>query len=150
MESGHGIPSFLRCMGQALDSIQHGTCAGLNSHELARIAAELKQDRYLHGADRDEFVRRAAYYWSEWNAIHPHLDGNGRSCREVLRTLALQADYKLSWSGLRKEGVSHASALSWSCGDTSAMERILGDRLVPMPTMDTKRFFRKLPGDFHQ
>ena len=101
--------------------------------ELARISTELKQEGYLKGVDGAKFVDRAAYYWAEWNAVHPHLDGNGRACRETLRTLALQAGYKLNWSGLRKGEVSQASSLSWSRGDTSLLANIIRERLTPLP-----------------
>ena len=115
--------------------------------ELARVAVELQRERCLRETGQDEFIRRAAYYWSEWNAIHPHLDGNGRACREVLRTLALQAKYELAWAGLGKEEVSHGSAIAFTRGDTSALERILSGRIAPMPVLDKTQHEKALENE---
>ena len=56
------------------------------------IFSGLKEEHYLAGLDEDMFIKRLAYYFSEINALHPFREGNGRSQREFIRSLALKRD----------------------------------------------------------
>ena len=87
------------------------------------IFLNLKKDRYLVGVSEMDFIKKAAYYFSEINALHPFREGNGRAQREFIRQLALHAGYKLLLSNVDDEEMLKASKASFLC-DYSAMERL--------------------------
>ncbi|MGG3641463.1 Fic family protein [Bacillus gobiensis] len=72
----------------------------------------LKSERYLKGLKVDDFSRRAAYYMSEINMLHPFREGNGRTQREYIRTLALKNGYDLDWSRVDQKALLDASIQS--------------------------------------
>ena len=65
--------------------------------------SELAKDKYLIGLDPEEFSLKVAYYMSELNMIHPFREGNGRSIREFIRELAMNCNYIINWSLIKKE-----------------------------------------------
>ena len=70
---------------------------------LESLFHELKMENYLKGLSPEMFSKRAAYYMSELNMIHPFREGNGRSIREFMRQLALESNYIINWSLITKE-----------------------------------------------
>ena len=75
------------------------------------------------------FAERAAFYLGELNAIHPFREGNGRTQREFIRQLALNAGHPLSWAGFTQQRMVDASILSHLQGDNSALAGILLEAL---------------------
>ncbi|WP_079477714.1 Fic/DOC family protein [Halobacillus salinus] len=55
---------------------------------------------------------KLAYYLAELNVLHPFREGNGRSLREFIRCLALEAGYTIDWAVKPKEEVFEASVAS--------------------------------------
>lgn len=55
----------------------------------AEIFGQLKAENQLKGLPRERFFERLAYYMSEINVLHPFREGNGRTQREFVRSLAL-------------------------------------------------------------
>jgi len=92
---------------------------------LASLFGELKSESYVRGTDAASFVKRAAYYLGAINATHPFREGNGRSQREFLRQLGVQAGHRLSWVDLDEQAKKEASILSHTRRDNSGLERIL-------------------------
>lgn len=92
------------------------------------IFGKLKKDNYLAGLDRNIFVKKLAYYFSEINALHPFREGNGRSQREFIRSLALKNGYVINFSEIPEEEMLKASQESFLC-DYNAMEELF-DRCV--------------------
>jgi cell filamentation protein len=92
---------------------------------LEDLFAKLRRENQLRGLSKEAFAGRAAFYLGELNAIHPFREGNGRSQREFLRTLALQAGHRLTWAGLTPAENNEASRISFAKGDNSAFCRIL-------------------------
>ncbi|KAB2329422.1 Fic/DOC family protein [Bacillus mesophilum] len=66
------------------------------------IFNQLKKEKHLAGLDYKSFSERAAYYMAEINVLHPFREGNGRSQREFIRTLACRNGYNLDWSKVDK------------------------------------------------
>jgi cell filamentation protein len=52
------------------------------------IFTELEQQHWLSGLDLDTFIKRAAYYICEINAVHPFREGNGRVIRFYIDVLS--------------------------------------------------------------
>ena len=72
--------------------------------EAARVFGHLASENHLRGLDRLAFVKRAAYYLGEINALHSFREGNGRAQRELLREVSVEAGWPWEWSRL---GVEH-------------------------------------------
>ncbi len=87
------------------------------------IFGNLKRENYLAGLTEDVFVKRLAYYFAEINALHPFREGNGRSLREFIRSLALHNGYIVSFAKISSEDMLKASRESFLC-DYGEMERI--------------------------
>lgn len=87
------------------------------------IFGKLKADNYLAGLDKRSFVKKLAYYFSEINALHPFREGNGRSQREFIRSLALKNGYIINFSNIPEEEMIKASQESFLC-DYGTMEKL--------------------------
>ena len=87
------------------------------------IFGRLRKEKFLEGLNQQEIARRLAYYFSEINALHPFREGNGRSQREFIRSLALKNGYVLSFSNISAEEMLKASQESFLC-NYKAMENI--------------------------
>ena len=59
------------------------------------------------------------------NAIHPFRDGNGRTQREFIRELAIQAGIVIDWSRVTREEMTAASLQSFKTGDISKMAALI-------------------------
>jgi len=81
---------------------------------LARLFEGLKKENYLKGLEIEDFSGNLAYYMAELNMIHPFREGNGRTIREFIRQLALQAGYIIDWSRLDHNALLNASIVSAS------------------------------------
>ena len=83
----------------------------------------LKSEDYLQGLNEENTASRLAYYFSEINALHPFREGNGRSQREFIRTLALHIGYVINFAKVSKEEMLKASKDSFLC-DYGKMEQL--------------------------
>lgn len=89
----------------------------------------MKAENYLRGTSREQFAERSAYFASEINAVHPFIDGNGRTTRLLLKDLALQAGFQLNIRRLEanKGAWYEAMALGFERADTTKLQQeILG------------------------
>ena len=87
------------------------------------IFSRLKKEKYLAGLEEDVFIRKLAYYFSEINALHPFREGNGRSQREFIRSLALKNGYVIHFDRISESEMVLASQKSFLC-DYSDMEKL--------------------------
>jgi len=82
--------------------------------ELDRLSKELRAETKLSGDDREAFVDRITYYYSEFNAIHPFREGNGRAIRTFLRLLAIKHCHDIEWAKMDPDRNIRASELAMS------------------------------------
>ena len=94
------------------------------------LLAKLRNEELLVGLEPKTYASRAAYYLGEINAIHPFREGNGRTQRESIRQLAVQAGYQLSWAGFTQQEMVVASIASHAHGDYSLLAGILERALL--------------------
>ena len=99
------------------------------AQSLGALFAKLLSERHLKGLTQDGFADRAGFYLSELNAIHAFREGNGRTQREFIRSLALHAGHRLSWAGLSQAENDEASRISYSTGNTAQLAAIIRQRL---------------------
>lgn len=107
------------CLPQHIESYAAG--------EFGRLAKE----NHLRELDLPDFVHRLAYYQAEINEMHPFREGNGRAQRAFLRQLALEAGYRVDWTGLSAED-NVAAAIAAHSGDLDPMRRILAGIVRPV------------------
>lgn len=72
------------------------------------IMTKLQKETGLCGLNKQKFIERIAYYMGEINALHPFREGNGRTCREFFRQLALRANFVLDFSKTEKDELLEA------------------------------------------
>jgi len=93
--------------------------------------SELASEGYLKGLGVRSFVERAGVYLGELNTLHPFREGNGRTQREFIRELALEAGHTLDWSRVSRKQVYEASALSHNLGKSAALAGVIQLALLP-------------------
>ena len=98
---------------------------------LETLFTNIRNENHLKHLDPDTFALRAAHYLSEINAVHPFREGNGRTQREFIRTLALTAGHRLVWTNLTQQENNEASRISYATGDSSQLATIIRQRLTP-------------------
>lgn len=104
--------------------------------ELDRISRELHADFELREGSRPFVVKRLAYYYGEFNAVHPFREGNGRAIRTFLRLLALSIGYDIDWQRI-EVGENIAACKAAMRADYHGLEAML-DKLVV--TIDHTKF----------
>jgi cell filamentation protein len=70
---------------------------------------------------------------NEMNAVHPFVEGNGRTLREFLKDLADVAGHRLVVARLRKSTWYPASAHGFASGDSTMLRDCLLRALKPLP-----------------
>lgn len=91
----------------------------------------MHEQQELPGATRKKVVERLTHYMAEINVLHPFREGNGRSCREFIRCLALANGYELDWAKLPKEEILQATIRSTT--DPDNLERVIEASLSKKP-----------------
>jgi cell filamentation protein len=119
----------LRAVNIAKNGSQFGPVAYIGS-ALAETLAKLKEEGLLAHLTRANFCLGAAFYLGEINAIHPFREGNGRTQREFIRELAVQAGHPLSWAGFTQQQMVEASIASHVRGDNSGLAGIIEAALL--------------------
>ena len=100
------------------------------------VFEELKQDSYCQHLNREEFIKKAAYYFSEINAYHPFREGNGRTLRVFFSELAHKAGYHLDWSRVDNDLYMKASIDGFH-SDNQPMENVFSQITQPHQRLRT-------------
>lgn len=61
------------------------------------IFSKLLADKFLKGKEPDQFINDLAFYMGEVEALHPFIDGNGRTARVFFYLLVMNAGYDIKW-----------------------------------------------------
>ena len=88
-----------------------------------KLFSQLRLENYLVGTTIDDFSKKAAYYMSESNIIHPFREGNGRAIREFIRCLALKCGFILNWNAITNSEILEASISS--VNDISHLTKVI-------------------------
>ncbi len=93
--------------------------------QLLALFYSLKKENYLRNcANVLEISKRLSYYLGEINVIHPFREGNGRTQRLFIETLADNAGYILDFSKISEDEMLEASVLSYE-QDYSLMDELM-------------------------
>ena len=68
-----------------------------------RIFTQLRGKNSLRGRPQDLFCERLAFYFGEINALHPFREGNGRTQRVLLESIAKQAGFDFDFKPISPE-----------------------------------------------
>ena len=99
--------------------------------KLSTCLSLLHEEKLLQSLSNEEYLSRAAYYFAELNYIHPFREGNGRTTREFMRMLFLQAGYSVDWSKIDRTALLDAMELS--VYESAALIPILRQCLFRLP-----------------
>jgi cell filamentation protein len=89
---------------------------------------KLRQENWLRGLTRDDFIKRLAYFMSEVNALHPFREGNGRTQRVFFEELARRAKYNFDFGKISPDELLKADISAYE-KDYSLLEVLL-DRMI--------------------
>jgi len=98
--------------------------------EMNKRLAAINAENNLRGLTAAQFAARAAEHTSELNAIHPFLDGNGRTQRAFLEILAEQADHRIDLARIDPAAWNEAAKASYYTQDYRPMRDIIAGALV--------------------
>jgi len=87
------------------------------------LFSKLQKESYIEGLSFEEFTNRLAFYFSEINALHPFREGNGRTQREFIRSLAIHNGYTINFALVTEMEMLKASQDSFLC-DYESMEQL--------------------------
>ncbi|MDL2248643.1 Fic family protein [Tyzzerella sp. OttesenSCG-928-J15] len=108
-------------------------CQSHHIHSYAdSIFGKLKKEQYLENTDPDEMPERLAYYLGELNALHPFREGNGRTQREFINTLAQHNGYEIDFSKISQEQMLSASIDSFRTADNKMFTELLSNAMAPI------------------
>lgn len=86
------------------------------------VFEELSKENYLQGLNREDFVKRLAYFYEQLNFIHPFREGNGRTQRIFWQRVANEAGYKIDWSKVVGEELDSASLIGRTKNNLEPLE----------------------------
>ena len=70
--------------------------------EATKLFNKLENNNWLAGLSKDEFCEKLAFFYCEFNMIHPFREGNGRVQRLFFEHIALSAGYELDWENVEQ------------------------------------------------
>jgi cell filamentation protein len=98
--------------------------------EMNKRFAAINADDNLRDLTLERFAARAAEHSCQLNAIHPFLDGNGRTQRAFLEILAEQAGHRIDLARINPEAWNAAVKVSYWTQDYRPMRDIIAGALV--------------------
>ena len=96
------------------------------------LFSKLRDEKYLRGiSDIDDYINALAYYMGEMEALHPFMDGNGRTTRFFFHTLSLNAGYEIGWGSADPDHFLEANVAALD-GDNQALMDVLEEIVIPL------------------
>jgi cell filamentation protein len=93
--------------------------------QMRALFGALRAGQYLGQTKRIAFVKRAAWFWSEINAIQPFREGNGRTQTLFLANMALADGWYLDLTRLAPEPTLLAMVASFKAGTGAPLEALV-------------------------
>ncbi len=94
-----------------------------------KLFADLKGHQFLAAMQQQEFVRNAAHYVNELNAIHQFLEGNGRVGRQWIRMIGTHAGFDVRFGSGDREKWYDAAEHGFNNNDPSKFAKLIEDRV---------------------
>jgi cell filamentation protein len=100
------------------------------------IFTALAAEKYLAGLDQQAFAQRAAYFYGEFDAIHPFREGNSRTLRLFFSGVAKTAGFQMDWRILAAEDLRQplyaARDRAVMHGDSAPLAALFSSILSPL------------------
>ena len=113
------------------DNLPFAQPAFIRSHAAA-LSADLAAEQHLKGMGKAQFVDRLAHHFTEFNALHPFREGNGRATREFIGLLAREAGYELDQTRIENDkGQWNRASAVGRAGDSAPLVAILKEAIRP-------------------
>ena len=96
------------------------------------IFGKLARENHLKALSRETFADRAAYFFSEINALHPFREGNGRTQNLFLKQLGAEAGFELSIEKVGREQMM-ATASAAHRGELDLARAMFLDHIAALP-----------------
>lgn len=114
------------------------------------IDARLRKVDYLMGRERHHFLQAAANLFVQINNLHPFREGNGRTQRLFMESLAAAAGHPLHFSAVSKDRMIDTS-IAGARGDAGPMRRLF-EEISDLERVQALRkaltFLRSNPGNY--
>jgi cell filamentation protein len=126
---------------RTVDIAGHGTfflSVELIGPALEERVAKINDENNLRGLAPERFAARAGEHICALNAIHPFLEGNGRTMRAFLEVLAEQAGHHLDLTRIAAQAWNAASREADYMHDSRPMSDVIAGALVE-PVAEIKR-----------
>lgn len=108
------------------------------------VFRNLKRENYFKDIDNKEILsKKLAETFLDINALHPFREGNGRTQREFIRSLAKFNGYELSFSNISKEEMIELSSLSNDYSDELAKKFYNGMEKINDIKKEVEIFLKK-------
>ncbi len=102
------------------------------SRQASDIFGRLAGSKYLKGLDdMDDFINELAYFMGEMEALHPFMDGNGRTSRFFFDRLSRNAGYELIWPAVDADRFLEANIAAID-GDYQPLVDVLEEIVIPV------------------
>jgi cell filamentation protein len=100
------------------------------------IFTALAAEKYLTGLNQQAFAQRAAYFYGEFDAIHPFREGNSRTLRLFFAGVAKTAGFQMDWRILAAEDLRQplyaARDRAVMHGDSAPLAALFSSILSPL------------------
>lgn len=96
------------------------------------IFSKLKKEQFLENMELEKISERLAYYLGEINALHPFREGNGRTQREFINTLAHHNGYDIDFTKMSQSQMINASIESIQTANNKLLEELIDNALSPI------------------
>lgn len=97
---------------------------------MERIFAQLAVSGDFKNLTVEEFADRAAALVNDINAVHPFIEGNGRTSREFLKDLAARAGHPIDLAKFERGSWYAAAARGFEAGDNAPMRECIRGALI--------------------
>lgn len=88
------------------------------------VLDELRKEDCLQGLNREDFVKRLAYFYEQLNFVHPFREGNGRTQRVFWQRVAARSGYKIDWSEVVGDELDNASLVGRTEKNLAPLEKM--------------------------
>lgn len=96
---------------------------------MMNAAEQLREDNYLTGMARDQFIERLSHHYDQVNYVHPFREGNGRTQRMFWDRITRDAGYELDWQQITGATNDKACRVAAEQRDLSELHAMF-DRIV--------------------
>ena len=107
--------------------------------ESQKLFKGFAREKFFKGLPKDKFVQKIAEGVNELNAIHPFIDGNGRTQRVWLKQISENAGFKLKFKSEDKDRYNDAAKTGFQEIDYRPMARLISERLEPIERTKVSR-----------